>query len=123
MSGDEAWRSYASAPPPGTRVCAADAIPEGSAQAVVVTSAAGDFPLLVLRRGGAVLGYVNACPHQYLPLDYRSATILSADGERLLCSAHGAMFDAASGTSLSPCGLDGLDAVPLRERAGAIEIG
>jgi nitrite reductase/ring-hydroxylating ferredoxin subunit len=56
-----------------------------------------------------VCAYRNLCPHQWLPLTYRSARILSADGRRLRCSNHGAEFSVEDGRSLGdalPCGLE-----------------
>jgi nitrite reductase/ring-hydroxylating ferredoxin subunit len=65
--------------------------------------------VLLLRRGADVLAWRNLCPHQWLPLTYRSDRILSADGTRLRCSNHGAEFSAADGRPLDatlPCGLE-----------------
>lgn len=119
----DVWRAYASAPPAGALVCESNRVAEGAAKCLAVESPAGRFPLLLLRRGGVVRAYVNACPHQHLPLDYRSSSVLSADGHRLLCSAHGAIFDAATGACLSGDGADGLDPVPVVEAEGLILIG
>ncbi len=113
------WRDYGSAPAPGTAICRADAVKE--VLSVEVPGPAGAFPLLILRRGGGFRGYVNACPHQYLPLDYRGPQILSADGAKLMCTAHGALFDAEDGAAIQ--GTDcALDAVPLEEIAGLLRI-
>lgn len=120
---NDAWRAYSSAPPQGALVCESGMIEEGAARCLTVESAAGAFPLLLLRTGGVLRAYVNACPHQYLPLDYRSSSVLSADRARLLCSAHGAVFDAATGGCLSGDGADGLDPVPVVESEGLIRIG
>jgi nitrite reductase/ring-hydroxylating ferredoxin subunit len=65
--------------------------------------------VLVVRRGTEVRAWRNLCPHQWLPLTYRSARILSADGTRLRCSNHGAEFSANDGRPLDatlPCGLE-----------------
>jgi nitrite reductase/ring-hydroxylating ferredoxin subunit len=65
--------------------------------------------VLVLRRGAQVRAWRNLCPHHWLPLTYRSAKILSADGTRLRCSNHGAEFSTDDGRPLSdalPCGLE-----------------
>jgi nitrite reductase/ring-hydroxylating ferredoxin subunit len=113
------WTDYPSAPPAGTPVCRADAV--SGVKTCVITTAAGNFPLLLLRGALGLRAYVNACPHQYLPLDYRSQNLLSADGAKLLCSAHGAEFDAETGSVLA--GADcGLDAVPVIEADGMILI-
>ena len=48
--------------------------------------------------------FEDVCPHQFLPLTYRGGRILSADGERLRCSSHGAEFAVEDGRCLSgPC--------------------
>ncbi|MDX5350081.1 MAG: Rieske 2Fe-2S domain-containing protein [Paracoccaceae bacterium] len=101
-----AWTDYSSAPAPGTRICAASEIT--AVHSLTVTTERGSFPLLVLRDGAEIRAYVNACPHQYLPLDYRGTTLLSADGTRLLCTAHGASFDKTTGAVIegADCGLD-----------------
>ncbi|MFC7704801.1 Rieske (2Fe-2S) protein [Plastorhodobacter daqingensis] len=113
-----AWTDYASAPPPGTVICAATGL--AGARCLEVVSPAGRFPLILVATAQGPRAYVNACPHQFLPLNYRSDTVLSADGTRLLCSAHGARFDA--GTGAAPDG-PGLDPVPIEERDGMICIG
>jgi nitrite reductase/ring-hydroxylating ferredoxin subunit len=66
-------------------------------------------PIVVVRRGAEVRAWRNLCPHQWLPLTYRSPNILSADGMRLRCSNHGAEFRVEDGRPLDaalPCGLE-----------------
>lgn len=114
------WTDYSSAPTPGTRIC--DAAEITTILALTVTTAKGDFPLLILRTGQGLRAYVNACPHQYLPLDYRGTQLMSADGTRLMCTAHGAQFDIESGAVIR--GADcGLDMVPIDIVNGEICIG
>lgn len=114
------WTDYPSAPPAGTPVCHADQVT--SLKTCLIETAAGSFPLLLLRSPMGLRAYVNACPHQFLPLDYRSQSLLSADGARLMCSAHGAQFDAETGEVLTGAEC-GLDAVPVVEVEGLILIG
>ena len=64
----------------------------------------------VVRRGDDVRAWRNLCPHQWLPLTYRSPNILSADGLRLRCSNHGAEFSSEDGRPL----VRGESFVPLR---------
>ncbi|TJZ84001.1 Rieske (2Fe-2S) protein [Paracoccus hibiscisoli] len=114
-----AWTDYGSAPAPGTRICPASAVT--GVHPMTVRTDRGDFPVIVLRDGDAVRAFVNACPHQYLPLDYRGSTLLSADGARLLCTAHGASFDKTTGAALA--GADcGLDPVPVTQNGDHIVI-
>lgn len=114
-----AWTDYSSAPPAGTFVCESDALT--TVMATDVTSANGAFPMILLRGPNGLRAYVNACPHQYLPLNYRGDQLLSACGTKLLCTAHGASFDADTGEELAvaPCPLD---AVPVVEGDGTIRI-
>ncbi|MDR7126640.1 Rieske 2Fe-2S domain-containing protein [Pseudotabrizicola sp. 4114] len=115
-----AWTDYSTAPAPGTAVCPADAIT--GVLSTKVQTGSGSFPLLILRSGGQLRAFVNACPHQYLPLDYRSDRLMSADGTMLMCSAHGARFDAVTGAAVD--GADcGLDPVPITLSDGMIVIG
>jgi nitrite reductase/ring-hydroxylating ferredoxin subunit len=82
------------------------AVPDGE---VTVRDIEGSGSVLLLRRGAEVRAYRNLCPHQWLPLTYRSERILSADGTRLRCSNHGAEFSLEDGRPLDstlPCGLE-----------------
>ncbi len=66
-------------------------------------------PVVVVRHGEEVKAWRDLCPHQWLPLTYRSPKILSADGTRLRCSNHGAEFSIDDGRPLGgalPCGLE-----------------
>jgi nitrite reductase/ring-hydroxylating ferredoxin subunit len=114
------WTDYTAAPPEGTFVCPVQEV-TGAITRMVETPA-GRFPLLLVRTGAGLHAYVNACPHQYLPLDYRSGQVLSADGAKLLCSVHGAQFEAVTGKVLSGAEC-GLDPVPVYEREGRVLIG
>lgn len=115
-AGDpEAWRSYASAPAIGAAVMAARDL-SGPAPVMV-----DGFPLIVLRVAGAPRAYVNACPHQFLPLDHHGPGIVSEDGARLMCSVHGAEFRAEDGAGVAGPGLGcALDPVPVHEDAGGM---
>ncbi|AUH64001.1 Rieske (2Fe-2S) protein [Paracoccus zhejiangensis] len=115
-----AWTDYSTAPAPGTPIATLSEV--SGAMTLMLDGPQGEFPLLLVRAGEAVHAYVNACPHQYLPLDYRGPQILSADGAKLMCTGHGAMFEAATGEPLS--GADcALDRVPLVVEGGLILIG
>lgn len=114
-----AWTDYSSAPVAGTELCRLDQI-EG-VLSLTVESEKGAFPMLVARFGEGVRAYVNACPHQFLPLDYHGNQILSADGTRLLCTAHGASFDIDTGAPFEGADCE-LDAVPVEIVDGVVRI-
>lgn len=115
------WTDYRSAPRPGAVLCDEAAVDRVAA--VAVRGPNGSFPVIVVRSPAGLRAFVNACPHQYLPLDHRGGNILSADGTRLMCSAHGAQFDAASGQGVAGPGMGcALDPVPIRTEGGQVVI-
>lgn len=117
----DAWKSYRGAPAEGAVICKEDAIPDGGTLCLEREG----FPLILLRAGGELRAFVNACPHQYLPLNHRSESLLSADGTKLRCSMHGAGFDAKTGEGVEGPGAGlCLDPVPVSlNEAGEVVIG
>ncbi|MCE9663822.1 Rieske 2Fe-2S domain-containing protein [Halomonas sp. M5N1S17] len=110
----QAWQQYRSAPALGTRLVRLDEVDVGSTHSLTLKCEKGSFPLLLVRLDEIPLAYVNACPHQYLPLDQRGSRILSHDGEALRCTNHDATFSARTGEGLSGHGEGcALDPVPL----------
>lgn len=61
--------------------------------------------VLVTRAGDQVRAFVDACPHAFVPLGDGLAPLLDRQDPRLLvCSFHGARFEAATGRCVSgPC--------------------
>ena len=106
----DAWRQYPGAPDRGTVLCAVNDIVDGQTWCVNV----GDFGIVLVRQGDQIRAFVNACPHQYLPLDYRSDQLVSADGTKLICSNHDATFDIETGQGVGGFGQGcELDAIPV----------
>jgi nitrite reductase/ring-hydroxylating ferredoxin subunit len=90
------------------------------------TVGSGDWPLhgFLVRRGSAVRGYVNHCPHQGHPLNLRPDAFLTGDGSLIVCSSHGAMFELATGYCVAgPCAGQSLKSVPLRIEGGLVILG
>jgi nitrite reductase/ring-hydroxylating ferredoxin subunit len=78
-------------------------------------------PAFLVRHRGSVRGYLNRCSHVALELDWREGEFFDAQGRDLICSAHGAMYDAATGSCLGgPCGGVALVALRIEEREGKI---
>lgn len=96
-----------------TRLCGIDEIADGGAIALQVDRAGEPLDLILLRRGDAVHAYLNVCPHAGRRLDYAPGQFLVRGGT-LICAAHGACFDVASGCSLGGPGGGRLAAVPIR---------
>ena len=108
----DAWKSYRGAPADGTILCDANEIAEGSIKFIKL--GATEFPILVVRSAGTLAAYINACPHQYLPLDHHGEKVLSADGTILRCTNHSAGFRVRDGVGVEGLGLDcRLDSIPI----------
>lgn len=72
------------------------------------------WPIIVVRWGKQVFGYVNRCPHHGANLDWERNQFLDPNGTRLMCGKHGALFDLATGVCLDgPCKGSGLEVVAL----------
>lgn len=112
--------SFPNAPAAGTVICASADVLQGSHSSCEVEG----FPLLLVRHASGLSVYVNACPHQFLPLDYRGKNLLSADGTKLICTNHSAIFDAASGFGMGGSVKDcALTKVPHHEADGQVILG
>jgi len=74
----------------------------------------GEDPLFVVRLGQLFYAYRDRCPHQGARLPWRRNAYLNRDATRIVCHAHGAEFDIASGACLrGPCLGQSLEAVGL----------
>ncbi len=73
------------------------------------------WPIIVVRWGRHVFGYVNRCPHHGEGLDWERDQFLDPyDGTRLMCGKHGALFDITNGDCIDgPCTGQGLEPIPL----------
>ena len=70
--------------------------------------------IFVVRRGGAVHGYVNSCPHIGTPLEFRPDQFLTRERDEILCSTHGARFEISTGRcTAGPCHGRSLQAVAV----------
>ena len=101
-------------------LCRIDDIPDGAAKGFGPPSG-GFTGLFAVRRGADVVVYVNSCPHIGVPLDWMPDRFLTADGQRIVCSTHGAEFAIADGVCLrGPCLGDRLEAVMIEVKDGVI---
>ncbi|WP_267394488.1 Rieske (2Fe-2S) protein [Sphingomonas sp. GC_Shp_1] len=102
------------ATPAGVTLGALDIVPDDGARNFVLQLRAGRFHGFVVRRGDAVFGYVDRCPHMGLPLAQVLDAYLTPDGGLIACSWHAALFDVASGACVGgPCPGTRLTAWPV----------
>ena len=118
------WRTLAGAPPPGEVLCRAAAIDEGGARVFTFGSGSKRFEMFVLRRGAALLAFVNVCPHAGLPLDLVPGRFYTRDKRHLFCANHGACFRIEDGFCVSgPCVGRSLMAVEVSVVDGEVTLG
>jgi len=102
MTDDVApWHALPLAPAQGTSLGPLAAMAEASVREFQFGEGRRVFSMLAIRRGDQVRAYVNACPHVWLPLTFRSPRVLSMDGARLVCSNHYAEFAVEDGRAIA----------------------
>lgn len=107
--------------PAGVRLGPVDLVADGKARNFVLQLRAGRFHGFVVRRGDAVHGYVDRCPHAGLPLAQRLDDYLSPAGDLIQCSWHGALFRIEDGACVGgPCAGARLATWPVELRDGWI---
>jgi nitrite reductase/ring-hydroxylating ferredoxin subunit len=85
-------------------VCRFDELLDPGSRAFTMGS--GEWPLrgFVVRRGAAVFGYLNRCPHAGHPLNFSPDDFFSPERTLLMCRSHGARFDISTGLCVAgPC--------------------
>lgn len=79
------------------------------------------FPIVVVRWGRQVFGYLNKCPHDGVNLDWERNQFLDPNGIRLMCGKHGALFELGTGQCIEgPCKGKSLQQVALSVLDGDI---
>jgi nitrite reductase/ring-hydroxylating ferredoxin subunit len=99
-------------------LCRLDELEEGRARGFDPL-AQGRDSVFALRHDNQVRVYRNRCPHLDVRLEYRKDRFLSADGQLIVCYAHGAQFLPATGECIyGPCLGQTLEALPSCEKDG-----
>ena len=76
--------------------------------------------LILWHYKGDIKGFINRCPHQNVPLEIIPDRFLTRNGKALICSAHGAQFDASGFCFVGPCKGQSLRPVQLLIKQGDI---
>ncbi|MGH7076271.1 MAG: Rieske (2Fe-2S) protein [Stellaceae bacterium] len=107
--------------PAPRRLCRVEDIPDGTARGFSFGSGIDRREIFVHRAGDCLRGYDNACPHQGTPLNFLPDRFLTREGDRFLCTTHGAQFRIADGYCLSgPCQGKSLKPIELRVEDGIV---
>jgi nitrite reductase/ring-hydroxylating ferredoxin subunit len=101
-------------------ICAADSIEPGSAKAfslsrITETGENRPFPIVVVRtHANDYFGYVNACPHEGIWLNFGAGEFFTPDRAFLKCGRHGARFEIDTGRCIDgPCNGKSLEPIAL----------
>lgn len=100
-------------------LCRVDAIVDGGAIAIDGERDGEPLNLVLLRRGEQVYAYHNVCSHAGRRLDYAPGQFLVRE-DRLICAAHGAVFDVCSGICQGGPGGGGLSVVAVHVVDGEV---
>lgn len=75
-----------------------------------------------VRFEGTVYAYLNRCVHMPMELDWKPGKFFDPDGRLLVCSTHGAVYEADSGRCLGgPCA-GRLVQIAVDERDGEVYV-
>ena len=117
------WRRRPNAPGPGTRLCGLEQIPDGSGREFRFGEGPDQFRMVVFRMGPSAWGYVNVCPHFWLPLNVLPEKFLISGPGRVMCSHHSAIFRFEDGFCVDgPVKGGHLDRVPVEVVANSVII-
>jgi nitrite reductase/ring-hydroxylating ferredoxin subunit len=117
------WRSLPSAPAVGTRLCAAQEVPDGQGKEIVFGEGKDAFRVVVLRLGERWFAFHNCCPHFSLPLNYEPDRFHVFAGDLLMCAHHTAIYRIADGACIDgPCHGARLTSIALLHQAGSLYI-
>jgi nitrite reductase/ring-hydroxylating ferredoxin subunit len=85
-------------------LCLVDELADGDARGFDPLRVGHDT-IFIVRQGRQVHAWRDECPHmQGVALPWRKDAYLNAARDRIMCSAHGALFDIATGLcTLGPC--------------------
>jgi nitrite reductase/ring-hydroxylating ferredoxin subunit len=97
-------------------LCRIDEIPVNGVHAVE----AGEDSILLTCVDGQARAFHNVCPHAGRRLDWSPGHFLVEDG-RIVCAAHGAMFDRTDGRCVAgPARGSGLSPIAITVEDGAV---
>lgn len=103
-------------------ICASAALAEGGKGLRFCLEWGGaTAPAFAVRYDGKVYAYLNRCAHIPIELDWDEGEFFDRSGLYLICSTHGATYEAESGYCImGPCKGASLVALKVAERGGKI---
>ncbi len=89
----------------GARLVERASLEDPGAASVLCGDGLRQLDVIVVRNGGHIRAYLNACPHAGTPLDAFPGRLLDrADSSQMICATHGARFRIEDGLCVKgPC--------------------
>lgn len=104
------WKNHSNAPLAGQYICLAEEVNDNGFKSFILN----EYPIIVTKTNNIISAFVNMCPHQYLPFDYKGDGVISQDGASIMCSSHGAKFCIKTAKGTEGFGLGhSLEPIPL----------
>lgn len=104
-------------------LCREDSLPEGAARGFRIEIRDGPLAVVLLRRNGRCLAYINRCPHTGVNLDWVPDRFWDSSGDFLQCATHGALFRPRDGFCVhGPCAGQSLQALAVYRHRGQVGI-
>jgi nitrite reductase/ring-hydroxylating ferredoxin subunit len=104
--------------------CPLTALPPGQTAKFQLRCGTRTVEAFIVNHAGGLYAYVNRCPHVGTPLDLWPNEFFAEDGQTLICSTHGALYEPASGhCTAGPCAGDALTPLPLRQEGDLVVVG
>lgn len=105
-------------------ICPSDSLVEGGEGVRFEWRDSGQVvPAFLVRIDGVPRAWLNRCAHQSVELDWIPGRFFASDRRHLVCSLHGAVYDARSGVCVDgPCEGQALIQIASRDRAGWAEV-
>lgn len=105
-----------------TVLCRLDEIADPGGKGFSLGDGPARVDIFVVRRAGAVHGYVNRCPHAGTPLDWQPDQFLDQSKTLIQCASHGALFGIGDGLCVAgPCKGRRLTPVAVRIEENGLE--
>lgn len=106
---------------PAAPLCRLDALEPGRSRGFDPLGEGRDT-MFIVRQGDRLYAYRNNCPHyDNARMAWKKDEFLNGDRSRIVCAAHGALFDIPTGTcEAGPCLGDALEPVPIEVRGGEV---
>ena len=102
-------------------LCRIEDLARTGAKGIVLGQGDDTLDVVVVEKDGLRHAYINACPHQFIPLDTFPDYFFTEDKKHLVCSGHGALFNPDTGRCVEgPCEGDSLEPLSIVELDGTI---